>query len=663
MRVEASRVTASKRSPIEGWLSRTLHQAVLARAIADDKQELVAVAREAIADVERTLAPNPRMDRLARRLSLEPEQVELVWAIVACSVDGRIVPHLQTLGGGHARRGLSLAVYAMLAGLNDDTTARLAHWLTIDNSLVADGLILETEDVSPASRAYVASPRLASFLAGDDRLPTPLAFAEVPPSALHDPDQSAAIDQLSAVLESGAAPVLVVEGPRGSGRVTACACATSTPLVVLDLSKIDAASLADALVALRRECLLRDAIPVLANVDIVIGEERILERRSVGNFIDGIRGPLIATTAVPGVDLGTTRAAVRIRWEVANNEVRAAQWARAVHASGATVDGDLAQLAHRYPVGPGAIHRAVASARLLHPHAPSLGAAQLAAGLRHNIAERLAGLAQRVEVTQSWDDLVLADDVRDRISALVGRIRHSHQVLDTWGYRGKIARGAGSAALFSGPPGTGKTMVAGLIARELDVELYQVDLSKVVSKWVGETEKNLSRVFDAAEEGHALLLFDEADALFGQRSVDIKGSNDRYANLEVNYLLQRIEAFGGIAILTTNLETAIDSALKRRLVAHVVFDLPDDDERVLLWERYTRTGSAPLDGGLDDEQLARDFPKMSGANIRNAAIAAAFLAAGEKAPAITQDHLYRAARAEYRSMGHVIADVRKSRSL
>src|SRR5262249_10557027 len=157
--------------------------------------------------------------------------------------------------------------------------------------------------------------------------------------------------------------------------------------------------------------------------------------------------------------------------------------------------------------------------------------------------------------------------------------------LDRWGYREKIARGGGVAALLSGPPGTGKTMVAGLLARELDLDLYQVDLSRVVSKWVGETEKNLSRIFDAAEEGHALLLFDEAASLFGQRAAHPKSANDRYANLEVNYLLQRVEAFGGITVLTTNLDTAIDAALKRRLAAHIVFAPPDDDERALLWER------------------------------------------------------------------------------
>ncbi|MCW5803157.1 MAG: ATP-binding protein, partial [Deltaproteobacteria bacterium] len=283
-------------------------------------------------------------------------------------------------------------------------------------------------------------------------------------------------------------------------------------------------------------------------------------------------------------------------------------------------------------------------------------AGELRAGLRHNIAERMGGLADRIEVTQTWDDLVLADDLRDQVVALIGRVRHAHQVLDTWGYRRRIARGAGTAALFSGPPGTGKTMVAGLIARELDLELYQVDLSKVVSKWVGETEKNLGRVFDAAEEGHALLLFDEADALFGQRSSNVGGANDRYANLEVNYLLQRVEAFGGIAILTTNLESAIDTALIRRLAAHVVFATPDEDERARLWRHQTTTGTAPIAASADHDHLARAFPKMSGANIRNAAVAAAFLAASDGSPTITQDHLLRAAHAEYRSMGHMVTD-------
>ena len=331
-------------------------------------------------------------------------------------------------------------------------------------------------------------------------------------------------------------------------------------------------------------------------------------------------------------------------------------WTSAVSSIGATIEGDISGLAYRYRVGPAAIERAVASVRLLHPAGAALNEAALATGLRHNIAERLGGLAKRIEVTQSWDDLVIADDTRDLITALIGRIRHAYQVLDQWGYRKKIARGAGVAALLSGPPGTGKTMVAGLIARELDLELYQVDLSKVVSKWIGETEKNLARVFDAAEEGHALLLFDEADSLFAQRTSDVKSANDRFANLEVNYLLQRVEAFGGITILTTNLETAIDEALKRRLASHIVFAKPDEDERVELWQRQCTTGDAPLGTDIDFVELAAMFPNMSGAHIRNAALSAAFLAAGDNSPRILQAHLIRAGRAEYRSMGHVLTD-------
>jgi hypothetical protein len=550
-----------------------------------------------------------------------------------------------------------MAVYAMLAELEDETVARLAHWLASANPLVAAGLIVSAEMVSPAARAYVASSRLVAFLRGDDSDLAPLRIASAPVDLLHDAQQLATVRELQAALARGARPILVIEGPLGSGRTTACTAAASVPIVILDLAGVAPDELREALTALRRETLLSEHIPMLANVDQVLGEEQRDARRAIGAFIDRVAGPLLVTSAVAGIDLGTQRALVRIPWRVADVDVRKRLWERAAERFGAAVDGDLDILAHRYRVGPAAIERAVASVQLLRPAGAAVYSKDLVQGLRHNIAERLAGLAQRIEITQSWDDLVIADDIRDLISALVGRVRHAQRVLDEWGFRRKIARGTGVAALFSGPPGTGKTMVAGLIARELDLELYQVDLSKVVSKWVGETEKNLGRVFDAAEEGHGLLLFDEADALFGQRTNDVKGANDRYANLEVNYLLQRVEAFGGITILTTNLETAIDTALKRRLAAHIVFAAPEEDERARLWERQTSTGSAPIDDDVDHDELSRLFPKMSGANIRNAAISAAFLAAADGAARISQSHLIRAARAEYRSMGHVIADM------
>ena len=648
----------------ERRLALTYQQAVRARAEAEGMDDLAAHARGAIQAI-RTELPVPDgapMARLAERFELSPEHVELVWAVVACSIDGRLLPHLEALGGGHARRGLSLSVYAMLAELTDESVARLAHWLASPNPLLANGLIVATEAVSPAARAHVASSRLVSFLRGEDHGIAPLRLVSAPADTLHDAEQIATVQEIAASLARSKNPILVVEGPFGSGRVTACAQASGAELIVLDLSRLAPEELRDALIALRRESLLRGLVPVLANVDHMLGEDQRDQRRLIADVIDQLAGPLLVTTSMAGIDLGTQRAIVRIPWDVADLAVRGRLWARAVDSIGARIDGDVSTLAHRYRVGPGAIQRAVASVQLLHAAGTALGEKDLVDGLRHNIAERLAGLAQRVEVTQSWEDLVIADDIRDLISALISRIRHSQQVLDTWGYRRKIARGTGVPALFSGPPGTGKTMVAGLIARELDLELYQVDLSKVVSKWVGETEKNLGRVFDAAEEGHGLLLFDEADSLFGQRTSDVQSTNDRYANLEVNYLLQRVESFGGITILTTNLETAIDTALKRRLASHIVFATPEEDERARLWERQTTTGLSPIDHDVDHESLARLFPKMSGANIRNAAISAAFLAAADKAPNITQAHLIRAARAEYRSMGHVIADTTFGRS-
>ena len=205
--------------------------------------------------------------------------------------------------------------------------------------------------------------------------------------------------------------------------------------------------------------------------------------------------------------------------------------------------------------------------------------------------------------------------------------------------------------LLFGPPGTGKTMVAGLIADALQLDLYQVDLSKVVSKWVGETEKNLGELFDAAEAGHAILLFDEADSLFAKRT-QVQSSNDRYANLEVNYLLQRMEAFAGIVILTTNHDAAIDEAFRRRLSLRVDFPVPEPDERERLW-RALLPAEAALGPDIDYPALADRF-EMTGGYIKNAVVRAAFLAADEAAP-IAMRHLLRAARAEYQAMGKVIA--------
>ena len=257
----------------------------------------------------------------------------------------------------------------------------------------------------------------------------------------------------------------------------------------------------------------------------------------------------------------------------------------------------------------------------------------------------LSAHAQRIESGASWDDLVVAPAQRQALELLTAHARHRVTVFEEWGMRMGRTTGLGSTAVFGGPSGTGKTFAAEVIANDLELDLYRVDLSAVVSKYIGETEKNLRRVFDAADHGAAVLLFDEADALFGKRT-EVKDSHDRYANVEVSYLLQRMEAYRGLAILTTNMADAIDTAFLRRVRFLVSFPFPDQDMRVELWQRAF-AASTPT-SGLDVDALAQ--LDLSGGTIRNVAVNAAFLAAGSGG-VVTMAHVIQAARIEAGKLG------------
>jgi len=280
--------------------------------------------------------------------------------------------------------------------------------------------------------------------------------------------------------------------------------------------------------------------------------------------------------------------------------------------------------------------------------------ADLMEASRHQLQHDLKSLAVRVDKTYRWEDLVISVDGYHALIEMISYAKNAERVYDQWGFGAKHSVAGGISALFSGPPGTGKTMCAGVIARELDMELFRVDLSRVVSKWIGETEKNLARVFDEAQRSNAVVLFDEADSLFAKRT-EVKSSVDRYANLEVNFLLQRMETFNGITVLTTNFEDTIDSAFKRRLTFRIRFEKPDADARAALWEKMFPPTAALADD-VDFGELGRRF-EVSGGNIRNAAIRAAFLAANED-HVIDQDTLVRATLREAREMGVLIADER-----
>lgn len=264
------------------------------------------------------------------------------------------------------------------------------------------------------------------------------------------------------------------------------------------------------------------------------------------------------------------------------------------------------------------------------------------------LTSRLRQYGSRVDTTASWDDLVLADEPLRQVKELARFARVRDKLFDTYGFGNKLAYGRALSAMFSGPSGTGKTMVAGLIARDLGVELYRVDLSRVVSKYIGETEERLGALFSEASQVGAALLFDEADSLFGART-EIKSSNDRYANLEVNYLLQRLEEYDGVVILTTNFAASIDEAFVRRLRFRVQFPLPSPKERARLWEVMLPAEMPQDDEGIDFAWLGETF-ELSGGHVRNAVLRAAMVAA-DADKALTNRMVYDAAAAEYRELG------------
>jgi hypothetical protein len=360
----------------------------------------------------------------------------------------------------------------------------------------------------------------------------------------------------------------------------------------------------------------------------------------------------VASTAVPLVVSGPdprnsdrTRAE-RITVPALGDEEQLGLWADALAGVPGIEERRLRGLVAQFALPPHVIRSAAATVCREAGKAGKAGEAADPSALvwRAGLAEArvgLDGLGRRVEPEAGWDDLVLPAHQVRVLREIVAHVRQRGTVHQEWGFARTLRRGLGVTALFAGGSGTGKTLAAEVMARELGLDLFVVDLSQVVSKYIGETEKNLRRVFDAAEHGGALLLFDEADALFGKRS-EVKDSHDRYANLEVSYLLMRMEAYRGLAILTTNMKKALDTAFMRRIRFVVDFPFPGEAERAEIWRRVVPE-RAPAEG-IDPELLAR--LTVAGGSIRNIALSAAFLAA-EEGDVLRMRHMLAAARTEY----------------
>ena len=403
--------------------------------------------------------------------------------------------------------------------------------------------------------------------------------------------------------------------------------------------------------AAEREALIRlwEREAVLMGSALLLDAEEIETPGPTVSFVDRIRSPLLIMLREPK-RLGRGSA---IRLEVTKPTVdeQSDLWNRALGPLAAKMNGDIEMVVSHFSMGVDGIHSTGERLRNEAPDADGTESERLWQACRVQARARLEDLAGRIESPMIWDDLIVPDSSRQILGDIAAHLRQRSRVYEGWGFASKTGRGLGLNALFYGASGTGKTMAAEVIANELQLDLFRIDLSSLVSKYIGETEKNLRRVFDAAEEGGAILLFDEADALFGKRS-EVKDSHDRYANIEVSYLLQRMEAYRGLAILTTNMKNVLDPAFLRRIRFVVQFPFPDAAQRAEIWRRIFPDATPTK--GLDPEKLAR--LNVAGGNIRNIALNAAFLAA-DQGKSVQMTHLLRAARSEYAKLERPLADV------
>jgi hypothetical protein len=591
---------------------------------------------------------------LAREFGLSAVAAQVLLVAVAPGLRGEIARLYGVLTNDPARGMVDrYLVEQIIADESSALRDQIARELAVDAPLVRHGLV----HVEPATTSLFS--RLTVPEAVLDRLrghapvradeSSQVRRAEV---ALEDLFVAAEIKRRLVLALAQPAPAhaplrLVLRGRRGSGRhslLAALAARCGREIVAVDAARLPRAR-RDLVPALRNALFrasLHGLVPMVSGLELIEpGDAEV--RDAVRQVLRAHPGPLVVRTS-PESLLPLDPGFLSIALPALSETERARAWAVLLRDAGLTADAD--GLASRYRIGPGVIRHVIAEVAALAPGDGDVSP-RLDEQVRQHVATRLDHVAKHIERTAQWQDVVLPDEVMESLREFIGRARHRRTVYEQWGYDSKMTSSRGLTALFYGPPGTGKSMVAGVMAQELGLDMYRVDLARVVSKWVGETEKNLAEVFDAAEDGQVLILFDEADSLFAKRT-DVRTSNDRYANLEVNYLLQRLDTFEGIAVLTSNLDGSIDPAFKRRLSLRLQFPFPDEETRARLWASHI-TSETPIANDFDFIELARRFP-LSGGYIRNCALRAAFLAAHDGRP-MSQDHLQRAIQLEYREIG------------
>ncbi|MDQ6720270.1 MAG: ATP-binding protein [Candidatus Dormibacteraeota bacterium] len=614
---------------------------------------------EAAADAAERDGANLRLRRLARNFHLDEIDIELLLIAMAPDVEARFERLYGYLQDDVSRRRASVGLGLELCGL-PSSSAYARSRLAAGAPLVDEYLVQVDEYERPVlTRPLRVPDRVAAHLLGSD-----IADAVIAALAYQceqsTPEQAATlvrwmrdteIPSLSGGGQGGGSKLAYIrERPGASGAALASSAfeQVGRPTLALDLERLrpeDDVPLVAALAA--REAGLTGA-------GIVAGPVEVLIARGLPAVRAFSEMPaLVVVVGARSWDPGWARDVPFVcEAPIPDALQRAELWRR--NLNGDTPTGlDLAGTMAQFRLTAEQVHRAARAARMeAHAREVPLNEEELKAGARAQNAAGLERLARRIQPAVGFVDLVLPPDTMAQLKELLTRARYREQVLDVWKMGGPSARRRGLTALFAGPSGTGKTMAAEVLARELGLDLYTVDLATVVDKYVGETEKNLDRIFAEAERVNGVILFDEADALFGKRS-EVSDAHDRYANVEVAYLLQRMELFDGIAILATNLRANLDEAFTRRLDSLVDFPEPEAEYRRRLWERSLGT-TMPRAFDLDLAFLAESF-KLSGGAIRNIAVAAAYAAAEAMHP-LEMGDLVRATQREYTKLGRMVVE-------
>jgi AAA+ superfamily predicted ATPase len=574
-------------------------------------------------------ADAPALDALCRAFALSPFERDVLMLCAGVELDRRVAEACARAHGAPcATFGLALAVldephWSALA-----PTGALRHWRLVE--------VGHSAGVTAAPLRI--DERVLHFVAGVGHLDAGLEgiVQEAPAAGPLAPSHEEAVGRLAAALAAAASVQVELVGAAHDAKrdVVAAACERAgRRLFDADAAALPRDSRESARLARlwEREAALTAGV-LMVDADCADGGE---PRAALLALARRLRGPLVVLSAEPLSDL---RAALRIEVATASARERRALWRAALGPRAEQLNGTLDALASQFDLDVSGFDAAAAEVA-------GAGGDDVSSALwdacRARVRPRLDDLAQRVVSAATWDDLVVVPEARRTLEMIAAQVRRRDVVYEDWGFALRGSRGLGISALFAGSSGTGKTMAAEVLANDLGLDLYRIDLSAVVSKYIGETEKNLRRVFDAADRGGAVLLFDEADALFGRRT-EVKDSHDRFANIEVSYLLQRMETYRGLAILTTNRRDAIDEAFMRRLRFVVDFPFPDAAQRTEIWRRVFPSAVPRQD--LDLDALAA--LAVAGGNIRNIALGAAFLAADGEGP-VGMAHVLRAARAEY----------------